>query len=167
MLTPNELMKANVKGLLSLREKTPEDLAKFCHNTKSWIVKIFAEERREFPTKYYQRIAKFLGVEVYQLFQPGVLGIAERRSGTDRRKVLDRRVSQAVISEKALDVDLIHVVRALSQPGRQRAIGILMDILNDELAGLRRPRATPSDPADPGHIAETPKSTRAHHRSAR
>lgn len=136
-MTPNELLKANIKALLKSRGKEPEDLARWCHNSKNWIEKIYNEDRRTFPITYYTTIAKFLGVEVYQLLQPGIAEHSERRSGSDRRKQLERRVSQAVLSEKPLDVDLIHVVRALSSKGRQKAIGVLMDILNDELQPLR------------------------------
>lgn len=155
-MTPNQLMKANVKALLKLRDKTPDQLARHCHNSTSWIDKIFREDRREFPTKYYLPISKFLGVQVYQLFQPGIADNAERRSGNERRKVIDRRVSRAVISEKALDVDLIHVVRAMSHAGRQKAIGLLMDILNDELRALRGTPATGAAAAGSSRSDETP-----------
>lgn len=157
----NQLMKANVKRLLELREKEPEDLAKFMRKSASWIDKIYRYDSRTFPIRYYQTIANFLGVDVYQLLQPGIADRAERRSGAERRKVIDRRVSKAVISEKALDVDLIHVVRAMSHGGRQKAIGLLMDILNDELAVLRRPRAIAEDGDDPDHTDGTPRSRRA------
>jgi hypothetical protein len=159
-MTANQLMKANVKALLKLRGRTPEDLAKWCRNSASWIDKIFREERREFPMKYFDPIAKFFGVEVYQLLQPGIADRSERRSGSDRRKIIDRRVSAAVISEKALDVDLIHVVRALSADGRRKAIGILMDILNDE---LQRLRATPPRAGVQDHTDETPRPKRVPH----
>lgn len=133
-VTANELMKANIKALLAIRQKTPDDLAKWCRNHKSWIDKIFREDRRTFPIEYYDKIAKFFGIEMYQLLQPGIADRSERRvSVGDRRKVLDRRVSRVVLSEKPLDTDLIHVVRALSPDGRRKAIGVLMDILNDEL----------------------------------
>lgn len=74
--------------------------------------------------------------------------------GSDRRKVRDRRISQAVISEKALDVDLIHVIRALSLEGRRHAIAVLMDILNTELKPLR---ATLTVPDESGHTGDTPR----------
>lgn len=162
--TPNQLMKDNIRELLKARRKTPAELASWCHNSFSWIDKIFREERREVPTKYYVKVAKFLGVEVYQLFQPGIAEGSERRSGQDRRKQLDRRVSRAVLSEKALDVDLIHVVRAISLKGRQKAIGMLMDILNDE---LRRPPAKSIAADDAGHSRETAVATPAPARGPR
>lgn len=157
-LTPNDQLKANVRALLKARDRTPEELVRWCRNSLNWFEKIYAEKRRTFPVKYYESLATFFGIEVYQLFQPGIADRSERRSGSDRRKQMDRRVSRAVLSEKALDVDLIHVVRALSHEGRQKAIGVLMDILNDE---LRRLRATPSAPAAPDYTAEKPRVKRA------
>lgn len=163
-MDPNQLMKANVKRLLQLREKEPEDLARHMRKSKSWIEKIYRYDYRTFPIRYYQTIADFLGVHVYQLLQPGYADRSERRSGSDRRKRIDRRISQAVVSEKALDVDLIHVVRAISTKGRQKAITVLMEILNDELDAPRGKRTTGSGADAPDHTAETPRSKRARQR---
>lgn len=151
-VSPNELMKENIKALLRLRQKTPEDLARYLRSSEDWVKKVFREPRRTFPITHYESMAKWFGVEVYQLLQPGIAERSERRT-RERRKVLDRRVSQAVISEKALDVDIVHVVRALSHEGRREAIGVLMDILNDELQHARTTRPAP-DAAD--RTPETP-----------
>lgn len=156
-MDPNQLLKENVKALLRIREKEPEDLAKFFRKTVSWIDKIFRYEHRTFPIRHYDTLAKFFGVEVYQLLQPGIAERSERRSGTDRRKIPDRRVSRAVVSEKALDVDIVHIVRALSLDGRRKALDFLMDILNDE---LQRLRSTPGGSGGSGHSGGTPPATR-------
>lgn len=156
-MDPNQLVKDNVRALLKARKKNPEDLAKWVKNSKDWIDKIFRYPNRTFPIGYWDSIAVFLGVEVYQLLQPGIAERSERRSGSDRRKHLERRVSQAVLSEKALDVDIVHIVRALSLPGRRRAIEILMDVLNSELP---RGRTTTDEPDGWDHIVEKPRVVR-------
>lgn len=156
--TTNQLIKDNIKALLKLRHKEPEDLAKFLRNTKDWIQKVFREDRRQFPLKYFVPISKFLGVEVYALLQPGIVDYSERRNSLgDRRKWRDRRVSPTVLSEKPLDIDLIHVVRALSPEGRKKAIASLMDILNDELEPLR---TTAHAPVAQDRSGETPTARR-------
>lgn len=137
-LKANALMKANISALLSARGQSKRDLAKWCRRTDAWIGKIMSEDTREFPMKYFDRIADFFGIATYQLLQPGISPLTERRSKRDRRSGHDRRVSAAVLSQKPGDVDLMDVVRAISRDGREKAIGILADILNDE---LKRPPA--------------------------
>lgn len=161
----NQLMKANVLRLLALREKEPEDLARHMRKSASWIDKIYRYDHRTFPIRYYETIAQFLGVHVYQLLQPGIADHSERRSGSDRRKNFDRRVSQAVLSEKALDVDVVHLVRALSTSGRQQAMKVLMDILNDEIDGRRPKRTTVADADVQDRTAEKPKPKPVRRRS--
>ena len=164
------LLKHNIDTLLKARSQTRRDLAMWVRQSMDkkkidpWISHIFTNPDAEFQMKYLDRIADFFGLAVYQLFQPGIADRSERRSGSDRRKRLDRRVSAAVISQKALDVDIIHIVRALQQEGRQKAIGILMDILNDEIAAFRGPQTTAADAGAQGRTAETPRAGRARRR---
>lgn len=91
----NRLIKANIDALLRGRRHTRKDLAQWCHKSESWISKIYKEERREFATADLDRIADFFGVATYQLFQPGISPLTERRSGLERRGTRDRRVGQA------------------------------------------------------------------------
>lgn len=88
----NELMKRNIDALLKQRHLSRKDLALWCRRGESWISKIMKEDRREFPMKYWDRIADFFGMAAYQLLQPGIGG-HERRSGSDRRTGKDRRLS--------------------------------------------------------------------------
>lgn len=89
----NRLMKSNIDALLRARGQTRKDLAVWCRKSESWISKIFKEERREFPMKYFDRIADFFGIATYQLLQPGLSAITERRTGVQRRSGRDRRIS--------------------------------------------------------------------------
>jgi len=91
----NRLIKANIDALLQARRQTRKDLAQWCHKSESWISKIFKEERREFATSDLDRIADFFGLATYQLFQPGISPLTERRAPGDRRTHRERRVGHA------------------------------------------------------------------------
>jgi hypothetical protein len=137
-LKAHELLKHNIDALLRARGQTRPELARWCRRSRSWLDKAFSEERREIPLKYLDRIADFFGIATYQLFQPGISPLTERRAGTERRRLRDRRMSAAMpVSQRPGDVDLMDVIRALSRDGRERAIQILGDILSDELQPLR------------------------------
>jgi hypothetical protein len=129
----NDLMKHNVVALLKGRRQTQRDLAQWCRRSDAWIGKILKEERREFPMKYWDRIADFFGVSVYQLIQPGISAVTERRR-RDRRSGLERRLRniagephRAAISDQSLirEVlnlgadDRIELVRLLAQTKRR------------------------------------------------
>lgn len=161
-LNADQLLKHNINALLQARGQTKPELARWCRRSRSWLDKIFSEDRREIPLKYLDRIADFFGIATYQLFQPGISPLMERRSGNDRRKLRDRRISNAVLSEKRGDADLMSVIRALSQQGREQAIAELMKILDRE---LRPPRATPASAGGqdhtPGTAAGVPPPSRA------
>jgi hypothetical protein len=88
----NRQMKQNVIALLKGRRLAAKDLADWCRRSESWISKILKlDSTREFPLKYWDRIADFFGISTYQLLQPGISSITERRQG-DRRTGKDRRV---------------------------------------------------------------------------
>lgn len=142
-LKANLLMKANIDALLTARGQTRRSLARWCRCSDAWIAKIMSDDSREFPMKYFDRIADFFGIATYQLLQPGISPLTERRNRSERRSGRDRRISQAVLSQKPGDVDLVDVARALSRQGREKAIAMIADILNDELRGPRTRRSAP------------------------
>lgn len=131
------LLKHNIDAMLHARHQKRKDLARWCRRTEAWLSQIFSSDDRNIPLKYLDRMADFFGIATYQLFQPGISSLTERRSKRDRRSGHDRRVSAAVLSQKPGDVDLMDIVRAISRDGREKAIKILADILNDELRGPR------------------------------
>jgi hypothetical protein len=74
-------------------------LAVWCHKTDGWLSKILADEpdhakARGLPVKYLDRIADFFGLATYQLLQPGISALTERRKGTERRSGRDRRIGR-------------------------------------------------------------------------
>lgn len=153
-LKASELLKHNIDALLEARHQTRPELARWCRRSRSWLDKAFSEGRREIPLKYLDRIADFFGIATYQLLQPGISSLTERRVKQDRRSGRDRRISRAMpLSQKPGDVDLMDVIRALSREGRERAIQILGDVLNVELQG---PRTKVPTPAQSHH---TPRSS--------
>jgi hypothetical protein len=86
-----QLIKENIQALLRERGVHAKDLASWCRRGESWISKILTEPKRRIPSIYFDRIADFFGVAVYELFQPGRSTwerrqAHERRSGDDRRK---------------------------------------------------------------------------------
>jgi hypothetical protein len=125
----NALMKVNVAALLRARGQTQKDLAQWCRRSETWISKIMKQDHREFPMKYFDRIADFFGVATYQLLQPGLTQQTERRKN-QRRVHPDRRVSavqkglRESVSELAAgltaeDVALLLRARSLSAEDRQ------------------------------------------------
>jgi DNA-binding Xre family transcriptional regulator len=89
----NLLLKHNIGALLRARGQTQKDLAQWCHRTEAWLSKIFTDEKRGVPLKYLDRIGDFFGIATYQLLQPGITPLTERRSRVDRRNGRDRRMS--------------------------------------------------------------------------
>lgn len=157
----HHLLKHNIDALLKARGQKRKELAAWCRRSESWLSQIFTDDERNMPLKYLDRIATFFGLATYQLFQPGISPLTERRTGSDRRKLKDRRLSQAVLSERPGDVDLMHLIRAMSTGGRQKALAFAVDIVNDELQ--RTPtRAGASAAQD--RTAETPRPARVRRR---
>lgn len=116
------LLKQNIDALLKARGQKRKDLALWCRKTESWLSQIFRDGDRNLPLKYLDRIADFFGLATYQLFQPGLSGAAERRSGQDRRTGLDRRVSHAteMLAPVPSQADLEAHMRRLSPEQWQR-----------------------------------------------
>lgn len=86
------LLRRNIQTLLTTRGESQERLAWSLGHKKSWINK-FLNDQREIQLKDLDGIAEFFGVATYQLFQPGVSELTERRSGRERRSGKDRRIS--------------------------------------------------------------------------
>lgn len=92
------LLKHNIDTLLKARGQNRRELAIWCRQSTdkkvdAWISHIFTRADREFQLKYLDRIADFFGIAVYQLFQPGISPLTERRTGEERRVKPDRRIS--------------------------------------------------------------------------
>lgn len=160
-LKADALLKHNIDELLRTRHQKRVELSRYCRRSRSWLDKIFSEGRREIPLKYLDRIADFFGIATYQLFQPGISPLTERRSGHDRRGLRDRRLSRAVVSEKRGDIDWVNIIRALDDQDRADVLEIAQAKLNASIDALRRPlRGAPTRDA-PDRTAESTPATGA------
>lgn len=93
-------MRNNVRALLYARKESQADLASWLKHSRSWINK-FLNGERQVQLKDLDRIADFFGLATYQLFQPGISPITERRI-QERRKGRDRRIGHAGRELRAL-----------------------------------------------------------------
>jgi hypothetical protein len=154
-LTANQLLKHNIDALLKARGQTRVSLAMWCRCSRSWLDKAFSDTSRGIPVKYLDRISKFFGLAIYQLFSPGIDPLTERRT-IHRRKGRDRRLSAANAAEQPRSVvDVMDMLRLMSEQGRARALALCADIVNDELHDFRRQHAARD------HKADTPPSIHA------
>jgi hypothetical protein len=174
----SKLLRHNIDTLLKARGQTRHDLAFWCRRSDAWISKIFKDsddggQANSIPLKYLDRIADFFGIATYQLFQPGISHLTERRKG-ERRLVRDRRVSHltqqarealkptsAHIAEEDI-ADLIRI-RTLSPESRvvvRQSIEALDRSEREAAARKPRPRS-----ADAGTGQEESRAPRGKHRS--
>ena len=112
---------------------------------------------RGVPLKHLDRIADFFGIATYQLLQPGISPLTERRSGRERRTGHDRRVSMAgqkrvhtpdLETVTAYERTLLTTIRRLDSGDRKH-----LEFLLDRLQSAAPKTATP---ADPGLTSQTP-----------
>jgi transcriptional regulator with XRE-family HTH domain len=118
----NELMKRNIRALLDSRGQNQRSLARWCQRSESWLSKVLQEDKREIPVKYFDRIADFFGVETYQLFQPGVDPLLERRKAPERRSGVDRRFVSQSDATRQQAVQLARRIAALDESRRRAAL---------------------------------------------
>jgi hypothetical protein len=88
------LLARNIHACLIARGENQTALAVWCRKKSSWINKILAG-KRPMHIDDFDRVADFLGIGVYQLFQPGISALTERRRRADRRKGRERRIGHA------------------------------------------------------------------------
>jgi hypothetical protein len=169
----NVLLKQNINTLLTRRNQSRRDLARWCHRTESWLSQIFTKPEREIPLKYLDRMADFFGVAVYQLFQPGISSISERRKGLDRRSGKDRRlsamghhvresVSSTIANLSPADVaDLIRW-KTLTDDSRAAVREAMQAVERSERQGERRGRARRAAETV-GEAATPPVGRPSHH----
>ncbi len=103
----------NVRTLLDARKEDQQTLARWCGHDKSWINK-FLNGGRGVTLKDFDKIATFFGLETYQLFQPGIARLTERRSGIDRRTAQERRVGHTLRLLSSLRTELNKVPKFAS-----------------------------------------------------
>ena len=86
------ILRSNIQALLLKRHESEATLAAhlgFKH--RSSLNKFLTNQRSGFQMWRLDRMAEFFGLPVYQLFQPGISPLMERRVLKDRRMGIDRR----------------------------------------------------------------------------
>lgn len=168
------LLKTNIDALLKARHQSRHDLALWCRRSDAWLSKILGKDNRNIPLEYLDRIADFFGLATYQLFQPGISPLLERRKGSDRRAGRDRRlsavnhsvresVSATIASLSAADVaDLIRW-KTLSDESRGAVREAMQAVERSERQAARRGRGRRA--AEKDGAATTPLVGRASPRS--
>lgn len=172
-MTAAGLLKYNIDALLRARKQSRHDLAMWCRRSDPWLSKILSEtptnnQKRGVPLKYLDRIADFFGISTYQLFQPGISAVTERRQAQeDRRSGLERRIGHSGVRPRLPlpqlhpdDAALLNQVAKLETDERRRITHWI------DLTILQRGRGTkpiadvgpPVEPAPP--IGVTHKSQR-------
>jgi hypothetical protein len=118
----DHVLRANIEHLLAARKEDQKTLAQWCGHDKSWINK-FLNKGRGISLKDFDKIADFFGLETYQLFQPGISRLTERRSQTDRRTGQDRRIGHTnrLVSHLRMELNKVPHMSATSAPGASHA----------------------------------------------
>lgn len=88
------LLARNIHAVLTARGEDQSGIARWCRRKPSWMNKILAG-KRPMHIDDFDRVADYLGLSVYQLFQPGISALTERRKRPERRTGRDRRVGHA------------------------------------------------------------------------
>lgn len=90
------IVRQNLGSLLAGRKETAAALARYVGKHKTWMSQFLTGKRSELQLSDLDKIADFFGIATYQLFQPGISTLTERRSRTDRRTGRDRRIGHDV-----------------------------------------------------------------------
>lgn len=107
-----QLVAENIGSLLRARNQSQHDLALWCRHSDVWISNFLAG-KRDIPLRELDRIADFFGVATYQMFQPGISPLTERRKA-ERRKGHERRIGhqERVFTQLQDHIDTYHPRRS-------------------------------------------------------
>jgi hypothetical protein len=158
----------NVTVLLKARGQNQAELAQWCRHSGVWVSQ-FLTGKRSWQLDDLDRIADFFGIATYQLFQPGISSLTERRIA-DRRSLRERRIGhqQRLLGALRADIDAAHPHAASRGRDVQTPISAARRRLIDE---FERRLAALLSPADAGRQAPTARvaGTRVsgRHRAAR
>jgi len=118
-------LRENIRTLLFRRKEEQKALA-FAASIDPSTLSKFLKGEREIQLANLDAVADFFGIATYQLFQPGISSLTERRSGSDRRSGAERRIGHTtrVMLSTAAEIEAhrphrkasSHVVVAASSP---------------------------------------------------
>lgn len=134
-MKPLAILKLNIDTLLKSRGFTRRDLASWVRQSTNkrlidpWISHVFRNVEQDIPAKYLERIADFLGVDVYMLFQPGLSAATDRRK-SERRVQMERRVTRNPLRPlEPTDGEFLQKLRKLSVEERVRVFHLMDGVL--------------------------------------
>lgn len=125
------VLRENVRALMAQRQLNQKAVAFALSRHPTWINKFLLGHRMISVTDL-DKLADLLGVATYQLFQPGVSKMTERRRG-DRRLGPERRVSH----ETRLARDLEERMRPLPKESPHVTAAALRRVLDEFDRGVR------------------------------
>lgn len=134
------ILRENIQSLLSARRESQTALATHVGHQRAWINKFLndrdAASGREVSIRDLDKIATFFGLATYQLFQPGISALTERRSAVDRRTGRDRRVGHIGRHLATLRSELDKLPHA--SPAASRAAAAVPEPVQRVLAAAER-----------------------------
>lgn len=102
-------LRANVKALLIARKDDQKDLA-FAIGRHPTTISKFLGGQRECQLEDVDAMADFFGLSAYQLFQPGMSALTERRRGTERRQRTRRQGhAQRILRDVASETERVRL----------------------------------------------------------
>lgn len=110
------LLAENIAALLRARGHKQGDLAVYCGHSDNWIHKVLAG-KQNVSVDDFDKVADFFGIAAYQLLQPGISPLTERRK-RERRSGRERRVGHAHRAMLQLQGDI-----EAARPRRTKADG--------------------------------------------
>lgn len=141
MIKTQILLKRNISTLLRKRGHEQKDLAVWCRRSEAWLSKALTKDTAEIPVKYWDRIADFFGIATYQLIQPGISALTERRHGLERRGGRERRVGHGGLMRPTIVTHQAALVQLFSYLDEQEQADVVR-MIGDRLRG-RLPQPTP------------------------
>lgn len=153
LVKSTRLLRHNIRVLLRARGLTQHDIAFAFNKSDAWIAKILSDksdaddpqkQKRDLPMKHLDALADFFGLSPYQLLQPGISPMTERRSPMDRRAGKDRRAKLGAKPGEVPAMDLHLTAEDIADVLRLRALGAKrradVRMLIEEQAPRRRVR---------------------------
>src|SRR3990167_8165103 len=84
------LLRQHITDLLAARREEQESLELRVGHSEAWINAFLRGKQDNITMRDLDKIAVFFGLATYQLFQPGISSLTERRVMNDRRSGRDR-----------------------------------------------------------------------------
>lgn len=159
MLRASSILGQNIAALLKARGQSQHDLAMWCRHSDVWLSNFLAG-KRQIQIKDLDRIADFFGLATYQLFQPGITPLYERRRAADRRAGRDRRIGH--MRRLMLGLGSIEPYRHATDPAIAAELQRLTEAHEQEVSALLSSRKHGGQTPSPrGTLPAAPKSRRA------